>query len=126
MKIDMQTKLSTLWIIITFNMAFADILSLYIPGFLDELIAFAGDTPITQIMLIAAIMLQIPILMIFFSRILNYSINRWANIIAALITIVFVVGGGSLMPHYILIASIEVVCLLLIIFYAWKWTNAKA
>ena len=123
---NMKVKLSTLWIVVMFNMAYADILSLYIPGVHEELAVFAGGTPITQLMLIGAIMIQIPIGMIFLSRVLNYRTNRWANIIAAIITIVFVIGGGSLNPHYMLIASIEVACLLLIILYACKWSIPKS
>ena len=125
MKINTQIKLSTLWIIVALNMAFADILSLYVPGFLEELTAFAGDTPITTIMMAAAIILQIPILMIFFARILKPKLNRMVNIIAAIFTIVFVVGGGTAMPHYIVIASVEVLCLLLIIWNAWKWESSE-
>jgi hypothetical protein len=53
-------------------------------------------------------------------------VNRWANIITSIITIVFVVGGGSSYPHYIFIAAVEVICLLLIIWYAWKWTEQDA
>lgn len=106
-------------------MAYADILSLNIPGAQEKLLAFAGDTPITQLMLLGAIIIQIPIGMIFLSRALDFTVNRWANIIASVVTIAFVVGGGSLTPHYILIAMIEVVCMLLIFWYAWKWENPE-
>ena len=85
------------------NMAYADILSLHIPGILEELALFAGETPITQLMLIGAIMMEIPIAMIFLSRVLKYKVNRWANIITSVITIAYVVGGGSPYPHYIFI-----------------------
>ncbi len=122
---NMKTKFSTLWIVITLNMAFADILSLFVPGIHEELAAFAGDIPITSLMLFGAVKIQIPIAMIFLSRVLNYKINRWANIIASIITIVFVVGGGTLLPHYIFIATIEVACMLLIIWFAWKWTGTS-
>lgn len=120
-KINIKTKLSTLWIVVMFNMAYADILSLNIPGSHEALVAFAGSTPISQLMLIGAVVIQIPILMIFFSRTLSYKVNKALNIIAAVITSIFVVGGGSLYPHYIFIAAIEVACLLLIIWTAWKW-----
>ena len=36
-------------------------------------------------------------------------------------TIVYVVGGGSAYPHYLFLAAIEVVSLVLIIWYAWRW-----
>jgi len=63
--------------------------------------------------------------MIFLSRVLKYRANRWANIIAGVITIVFVVGGGSLILHYIFFATIEVVLIALIIWYAWKWPKQE-
>ena len=124
-KLDRRVLLSTLWVVVMINMLKADILSLYIPGSLDELVKFSGDTPITQLMLSGAIMMEISIAMIFLSRILNYRVNRWTNIITSIITIVFVIGGGSTYPHYIFIATIEVVCLLLIAWIAWKWSSSE-
>ena len=124
-KMDMKVLLSTLWVVVMINMLKADILSLYIPGTIDELVKFAGETPITQMMLGGAIMMEISIVMIILSRVLNYSANRWTNIITAMITIVFVIGGGSLYPHYIFIVTVEVICLLLIIWNAWKWSNPE-
>lgn len=124
--IDTKVLLSTLWIVVMINMLKADILSLYIPGALDEMAEFAGGTPITQLMLGGAIMMEISIVMIILSRVLRYQVNRWANIIASVITIAFVVGGGSTYPHYLFIAAVEIVCMLLIIWFAWKWTNPEA
>lgn len=60
-KLNRKVLLSTLWIVVMINMLKADILSLYIPGALDELARFAGETPITQLMLGGAIMMEIPI-----------------------------------------------------------------
>lgn len=73
-----------------------------------------------EILLVFALILEIPIVMIFLSRILKNKFNRWANIIASLITIIFVIGGGSLALHYIFFATVEVLVLLLIIRYAWE------
>jgi general stress protein CsbA len=58
--------------------------------------------------------------MIFLSRVLKYRANRWVNIIASVITIAFVTGMGTTDLHYIFFATIEVVSMLLIIWYAWK------
>ena len=126
-KMDTKVLLSTLWIVVMINMAYADILGLFIPGTLEEVAktSVSTGTPITQLMLGGAIMLEIPIAMIFLSRVLKYKVNRWANIITSVITIAYVVGGGSPYPHYIFIATIEVVCMLLIVWYAWKWTNPE-
>jgi len=125
-KMDTKVLLSALWIVVMINMLKADILSLFIPGTLDELVRFAGETPITQLMLGGAIIMEIAIAMIILSRVLPYRVNRWANIITGVLMIVFVIGGGSSYPHYIFIATVEVICLLIIIWNAWKWTGDEA
>jgi hypothetical protein len=124
---DVKVKLSTLWILVMFNMLAADILSFMYPGSLKEIMTgYGGEIQITPgFLLLAAIMMEIPIAMIFLSRELKYSVNRLANIIAGLITIAFVIGGGATTPHYIFLATMEVVFILLIIWFAWKWTNPE-
>jgi hypothetical protein len=126
-KIDTKVLLSTLWIVVMINMVFADILGLFIPGALEEVAktSVSTGTTIPQLMLGGAIMLEIPIAMILLSRVLKFKVNRLTNIIASVFTIVYVVGGGTLSPHYIFIATIEVVCMLLIVWFAWKWTNPE-
>ncbi len=127
-QIDTQVLLSTLWIVVMINMLKADILSLFIPGAMDELARTSASTgtAIPQLMLGGAIMMEISIAMIILSRVLKYRVNRWVNIVASLITIAFVVGGGVSYPHYIFIAAVEVICLLLIIGFAWMWRNVQA
>lgn len=121
---DIGVKLSTLWIVVMFTMVFADIVGFLNPGTIKAMMDGAVGIEITQgVLLIFAILIEIPILMIFLSRVLNYKVNRWANIIAAVITILFVVGGGSPYLYYIFFATIEVVCMLVIIRIAWKWKN---
>lgn len=125
-RIPTQTLLSTLWIVVVINMLKADILSLYIPGSAEELARTAGDTPIPLLMLGGAIMMQVSTLMILFSRVLAYRLNRWANIVTSIITIAFIVGGAASYPHYLFLATVEVVCLLLIVWFAWQWRNLEA
>lgn len=125
-KIDTRVLLSSLWIVVMFNMLKADILSLYIPGAADEVVQFAGATPIPQLMLGAAVIMEIAVVMIALVHVLPQRVNRWANIVVAVLMIVFVVGGGSTYPHYIFIAAVEVIGLLLIIGIAWRWRAAPA
>jgi hypothetical protein len=125
-KIDTRVLLSSLWIVVMFNMLKADILSLYIPGAADEVVQFAGATPIPQLMLGAAVIMEIAIVMIALVHVLPYRVNRWANILGAVLMIAFVIGGGSTYPHYIFIAAVEVISLLLIIGIAWRWRAALA
>lgn len=117
-----QEILSVLWIVVMFTMAFADIFTFVLPEALNDLVKGTTDVKITQeLLLVMAVLIQIPILMIYLSRILSRKINRRVNIFASIITILFVIGGGSLYLHYIFFATIEVILLLLIIWYSWKW-----
>jgi hypothetical protein len=127
-KLDTKVLLSTLWIVVMINMLKADILSLYIPGATEEVVktSTSAGVSIPQLMLGGAIMMEISIAMIILSRVLKYRVNRWLNIITAVITIIFVVGPGASYPHYIFIATVEVLCLLLVILNAWKWTEQGA
>jgi hypothetical protein len=125
----MPARLSTLWIFIMFNMVYADILSFMYPGFLKEVMTgHAGEIHITPGFLLgAAVVTEIPIAMIVLSRVLKHGANRWANIVAGVITIAYVIGGGPLnYPHYIFIAAMEVACALLIVWFAWKWRSPDA
>ena len=124
-KLDTKVLLSTLWIVVMINMLKADILSLYIPGVVEELANFSPEIPIPLKMLAGAVTMEVSILMIILSRVLKYRVNRWLNLIVAVITVVFVAGLGSSYPHYIFIATVEVVCLLLIIWNAWKWSDPE-
>lgn len=81
---------------------------------------------IPQLRLGGAIMMELAIVMVALSLILPYTINRWANISIGIITILFVVGGGSTYLHYLFIAAVEVICLLLIIWQAWQWTEQES
>lgn len=120
---DMKEKLSTLWIFVMFNMVFADIVGFLNPGALEMMMAMK---PAQELLLVFSILLEIPIAMIVLSRVLKYRANRWANIIASVITILFVIGGGTISLTYIFFATIEVICLLLIVWYAWRWTEQEA
>jgi hypothetical protein len=120
---DMKVRLSTLWIFVMFNMVFADIVGFLNPGTLEEMMAMK---PAPGVLLVFSLLLEIPIAMIVLSRLLSYRLNRWANIIAGVITILWVIGGGNASLSYIFFAAIEVACMLLIIWYAWKWTEQEA
>lgn len=121
-----KARLSTLWIVVMFALLTADVLGAYIPGAAEEMAEFAGGMPIPQLMGIAAVLNAIPIVMIYLARVLRGGVNRWANIVAAVITIVYVIGGGSAYPHYLFLAGIEVVSLVLIIWFAWRWPGQES
>jgi hypothetical protein len=120
-KIDIKTLFSTLWIVVMINVAMADIF-----GFALEIMSGAPPQefqPNQVAMLVFAVIMEIPIIMIFLSRVVKYSLNRWANIIAGVITIIFIIAGGSAELHYYFFAAVEILCLLFIIWNAWKWSE---
>jgi len=126
-KLDKKVILSTLWIVVMFCLLKADILSLFIPGIAEELAQTSAITgaSIPQLMLFCAVMGTVGIAMIFFSRILEHGVNRWVNLIVCPIYILYIIGGGMLYPHYIFLASVEVLCLLFIFWNALKWSNSE-
>jgi Sec-independent protein secretion pathway component TatC len=88
---------------------------------------YAGELKITQgLLLVFAFLIEIPIIMIFLTRVLNRKINRIANVAACVITTAFVVGGGSLTAHYLFFAAIEVACMLLIAWACIRWPKEKS
>jgi len=115
-----KTKLSTLWIVFTLNLILADVLSIFVElvnkNTLNDII---GE--VTSTMAVAAIIINMPILLIYLSKILDVELNRRLNMVVAILMIVFVIGGGSLLPHFIICATIEVIILLMIFFTALKW-----
>jgi hypothetical protein len=123
---DNRTRLSTLWVVVMFNMVFADILTFIKPGALQELWAGQAGVQITPgLLLVFAVLLEIPIAMIFVSRILKPEANRWANTAAAVITTLFVVGGGSIDLHYVFFATVEIACMALIVWFVWAGRSSE-
>jgi len=124
---DMGTRISTLWIVVMLNMAFADIVGFIQPGALEG-VAGPGGVQITQtLLLVFALFIEIPLAMIFVSRILKRGANRWVNTAAAVVTSVFVVGGGSMeLPFYAFFAAVEVACMAMIVWSVWSRRSSEA
>jgi hypothetical protein len=116
---DTKVKLSLLWIFVLFNIAYADILSL-----MDATSAIRkviGGAPLPAGGLIAgAVLMETAIAMVILSWLLSYKVNRWVNIVIGAVNILAVVTGGH-GPYYVFFATVEVVSMLLIIWFAWKW-----
>lgn len=127
-KLDVRSKLSTLWILVLFNMVFADIVGFMNPGALERIIG--GEEAafeITQgLLVVFAVLLEIPIGMILLSRVLNRRANRLANTAAVVLTILFVIGARSEYLSYLFFATVEVVSMLLILWFAWTWPKQEA
>ena len=121
---DTRVKLSFLWIIVMMNMLYADIFSIIVELVDRNTLNIPGE--VKTVMAMAAIVTNIPIMMIYFSRVLNYKMNRVLNIIAAVLTIIYVIGGGDTALHYIIITTIEVSILVIIIVKSLKWKETAS
>ena len=129
---DRKAILSTLWIFLTANYIYCDVLAHMESTTLRELITGTiGSIQVTQgFLLTAAIMMEIPFAMIILARVLKYRASRWANIIAGAIMAVIQVGtmgmGTAPTLYYLFYSAIEIACTLFIVWYAWKWTNPES
>jgi len=105
---------------------YVDYFALYMPSKIDDITkgkVFVFD--ITQGFIFTALFLAaIPIVMIFLSLVLPAKINRWTNIIVAMVFIPYMLFNlaGEAWVHMYFAAAVEVILLCLIIRYAYKWT----
>ena len=120
-----ETKvlLSTLWLFYLLNMIFRDIHEIAKPEFLAEMMTRSAIPE--ELFLVAGIVLEIPIAMVVLSRLLNYPINRWANIIAPVLMVVFIFTNPPGDLDDIFFAAVELIALALIVWNAWKWRNPE-
>jgi MFS family permease len=125
-KMDMKSKLSTLWIFAALNYLYCDVVGLMDRELLRQFLTGNVDgIPVTQGFLLgASILVEIPIAMVLLSRVLPYRANRWANIAAgALMTAVqsasLFVGAPT--PYYLFFSVIEIATTVLIVWFAWNW-----
>jgi hypothetical protein len=123
--IRVNMKLAALWTAFMFFYIYVDYFGLYKPDYINNILAgkvFVFD--ITQVFLLTGLALTtIPALMIFLSVTLSAKVNRWTNIIVAAVYIPYTLFNlaGEFWMYMVFGAVVEVVLLLLIIRYAWKW-----
>jgi len=126
-KISVKVKLSALWAALMFLYIYADIISLYRPGQVEELISGRmGPFPVTQISLFtASILMIIPAVMVFLSVILKAKMDRWVNILLGALYTIVNIGNliGVTWIFYISFCVMELSITLLIIVMAWTWRN---
>lgn len=123
---DRRIVLSTLWIFVTLNYLYCDVLGLMDPYLLNQyLTGMVEGLKIDENFLLAgAVLMEIPIAMVLLSQILNYKANRWANIIAGFIKTVVMIMTlfvGKPAMYYLFFAVIEISTTAFIVWYAWAW-----
>jgi hypothetical protein len=57
--------------------------------------------------------------------VLKHGVNRWADIVAAVVTVAYVIGGESLdRIHYLSFSAMQTAAALVIVWPAWTWRVA--
>ena len=115
--------LSTLWIFFLFCIFFSDFQWIVTPGSLEEISSgFIRGNEMTQdLLFIASVVHVIPVLMVLLSQVMKRTINRWLNISMGTFTLLLTFSSGWDNPDQIFFKVVEVIGLLLIVWYAWKW-----
>lgn len=128
-KVNVKLKLAALWASFMFLYIYVDYFSLYMPDKINNILkgkVFVFE--ITQEFILTALSLAtIPMLMIFLSVILTAKANRATNIVVAIVHIPYMLFNlvGEAWIHMVFAAVVEVVLLVLIILYAWKWPRTE-
>ena len=121
-----RIKLSALWVSLMLTYLLGDVLRIFSGDFV------AGEVSGMQIsqglMLGMAILMAIPIVMVFLSLILKYAVNRWANIILPLVFLVFNAIGlptyPSLYDQFLIVVGL--VFNALTVWIAWRWKKQES
>jgi hypothetical protein len=118
---NVQIKLSALWVALMLTYLLGDVLRIFSGDFKAGEI---GGMQITQAMYLGmAILMVIPILMVFLSLTLNNPVNRWANIIVAIFFFGFNLIGLPTYPSAYdkFLIVVGLVFNALTVWYAWRW-----
>jgi hypothetical protein len=123
---EIRIKLSALWVSLMLTYLLGDVLRIFSGDFV------AGEVSGMQIsqglMLGMAILMVIPIVMIFLSLILKRAVSRWANILLPVVFFVFNAIGlptyPSLYDQFLIVVGL--VFNLLTVWMAWRWKEQEA
>ena len=129
-RINVKMKLAALWVAMMLLYIYADILSLFRPGQVQEMLeGRMGPVSVTQgSLLVASILMIIPAVMVFLSLSLKPKVDRWTNITLGVLYTLINISNliGESWAFYIFFGIVEIVLTLLIVWYAWRWTNLES
>ncbi|MGD0613758.1 MAG: DUF6326 family protein [Anaerolineales bacterium] len=118
---DVQIKLSVLWAALMLTYLLGDVLRIYSGDFVAGEI---GGIKITRGMwLMIAILMVIPVVMVFLSVVLKQLLNRWVNIIVAGFFFIFNLVGLPKYPsaydRFLIVVGL--VFNVITVYIAWNW-----
>ena len=129
---DRKSLLPLVWIFVTVNYIYCDVIGLMEPAVLREFLdGNIGGIEITRGFLFgASVLMEIPMVMIVLARVLRDRQNRVANIVAgsvmtiAQVTSLFV--GDPPAPHYLFFSAVEIATTAFVVWYAWTWPRTES
>lgn len=118
---DLQIILSGLWVALMFTYLLGDVLRIFAGDFKAG--EMEGKKMSQKMLLGMAMLMLIPIVMIFLSLTLSHDVNRWANVIASIGLFGFNIVGLPTYPSAYdkFLIAVGLVFNVLTIWYAWSW-----
>jgi Zn-dependent protease with chaperone function len=122
---EVRIKLAALWVTLMLTYLLGDVLRIFSGDFV------AGEVSGMEIsqglMLGMAVLMVIPIVMVFLSLTVKYPTMRWISIVAALFFFLFNLVGlptyPSVYDQFLIVVGL--LFNLLTVWYAWKWRNQE-
>jgi len=119
--VDTRIVLSGLWVALMLTYLLGDVLRIFAGDFEPGKLA-RGFQPTQATWLLIAVIMLIPIMMIVLTLTLKYPAIRWANIIVAILLVVFNLFGlpyKGAYDNFLIIVSFVINALT--VWYAWNW-----
>jgi len=130
--LDVRIILAVLWVAEVLSSLNGDTYRLSDPVALKSLLENTGSIKATpELFLVMSIIFVFPILMSALTLILKYSVSRWANRIIGILYAVIILGFWVLgfvlqsASYEFVWSTAQLVFVLLVVWYAWKWTNPE-
>ena len=124
---DVQIKLSALWVALMFLYLYNDVFGSFRQDQVEKVLS--GEIALNQVSLFfAALLMAIPIFMIFLSLSLPAKVNRRVNIIVGIayaVVLVLVMLVPETWAYYVFYEILEAVFIALIVWHAWKWPKQE-
>jgi hypothetical protein len=124
-RISTEVKLAAAWVALIAFYIYADFLSLYRPGQIDEVRdGVMGPFEVSQsTLLVASLIVMIPAVMIVLSLLLPAGLNRSVNLVLAVLYTLVNISNlvGEEWAYYYLFGIAEIAITVLIFLTAWRW-----
>ena len=122
---EIKIKLSGLWVALMLTYLLGDVLRIFSGDFI---VGEIEGMQVTEALYLGmAVLMVIPVVMVFLSLTLKHSANRWANIILPIFFFVFNLIGLPTYPsaydRFLIVVGLAVNALT--VWHAWKWPVLK-